>query len=151
MQIVQQSSGRGDLLQRNARYATHELIQIVFSRMPEFEEGGGTASEEEGESGYGIGCVTDIFRFLCSLFNGVELSDGEGTAAADEDVQLFALVLITTAIELSGDTIGRHPNLLALVQDDLFHHLIHYGTFCSPLVLSMICSTVLNNYHFLRR
>ncbi|KAL0354943.1 UNVERIFIED_CONTAM: ARF guanine-nucleotide exchange factor GNL2 [Sesamum radiatum] len=38
-----------------------------------------------------------------------------------------------------------------MIQDDLFHHLIHYGASASPLVLSMISSTVLNIYHFLRR
>ena len=70
---------------------------------------------------------------------------------ADEDVQLFALVLINCAIEVSGDGIGKHPKLLRMIQDDLFHHLIHYGTCSSPLVLSMICSIVLNIYHFLRR
>ncbi|KAE8706485.1 ARF guanine-nucleotide exchange factor GNL2 [Hibiscus syriacus] len=81
----------------------------------------------------------------------VESTEGATCHTADEDVQLFALVLINCAIELSGDEIGRHPKLLRMVQDDLFHHLIHYGTCSSPLVLSMICSTVLNIYHFLRR
>lgn len=70
---------------------------------------------------------------------------------AEEDIQLFALVLINSALELSGDSIGRNPKLLRMVQDDLFHHLIHHGACSSPLVLSMICSTVLNTYHFLRR
>lgn len=161
--VVQQSANRGDLLQRTARYTMHELIQIIFSRLPEIEVRDGEDSESDTEdadlggsldSGYGIRCVIDVFHFLCSLMNVVEIGemmDGLASRTADEDVQLFALVLINSAVELSGDAIGKHPRLLRMVQDDLFHHLIHYGARCNPLVLSMICSTVLNIYHFLRR
>ncbi|KFK26192.1 hypothetical protein AALP_AA8G214600 [Arabis alpina] len=163
-QVVQQSAGRGDLLQRNGRYTMHELIQIIFSRLPDFEvRGGGDDGGEDSESdtdeidmssGYGIRCCIDIFHFLCSLLNVVEVvenSEGTSVHTADEDVQIFALVLINSAIELSGDAIGQHPKLLRMVQDDLFHHLIHYGASSSPLVLSMISSCILNIYHFLRK
>lgn len=162
--VVQQSASRGDLLQRTARYTMNELIQIIFSRLPEMEVRDGEESESDTEdadlggsmdSGYGIRCVIDVFHFLCSLLNVVEMVEvgdgGLGSRTADEDVQLFALVLINSAVELSGDAIGKHPKLLRMVQDDLFHHLIHYGAASNPLVLSMICSTVLNIYHFLRR
>ncbi|KAJ0032016.1 hypothetical protein Pint_13148 [Pistacia integerrima] len=159
-QVVQQSANRGDLLQRSARYTMHELIQIIFSRLPEIEVKSGEASESDSEdfdsdrnldSGYGVRSAVDIFHFLCSLLNVVQIMETEGSHSADEDVQLFALVLINSSIELSGEAIGKHPKLLRMIQDDLFHHLIHYGEGSSPLVLSMICSTVLNIYHFLRR
>ncbi|KAL2321246.1 hypothetical protein Fmac_030215 [Flemingia macrophylla] len=161
-QVVQQSATRGDLLQRSARYTMHELIQVVFTRLPEIDEDNREDSEsdtedgDEGgglESGYGVRCAIDIFHFLCSLLNVVSIveADGSGSHTADEDVQIFALVLINSAIELSGDEIGKHPKLLRMIQDDLFHHLIYYGTWSSSFVLSMICSTVLNAYHFLRR
>ncbi|KAG2279138.1 hypothetical protein Bca52824_061693 [Brassica carinata] len=153
-QVVQQSAGRGDLLQRNGRYTMHELIQIIFSRLPDFEvrgEEGGEDSESDTDeidmnSGYGIRCCIDIF-----ISYVVENSEGTSVHTADEDVQIFALVLINSAIELSGDAIGQHPKLLRMVQDDLFHHLIHYGASSSPLVLSMISSCILNIYHFLRK
>lgn len=173
-QVVQHSAGKGDLLQRNARYALHELIQIIFSRLPdlaikdsesepESESGSesetGTDDSSGGDadanlnSGYGIRSAVDIFHFLCSLLNVVRVVEMEGSTFhdPDEDVQHFALVLINSAIELSGEEIGRHSKLLRMIQENLFHHLIHYGTCSSPLVLSMICSTVLNIYHFLRR
>lgn len=169
-QVVQQSASRGDLLQRNARYTMYELVQMVFSRLPEIDDGGNGCDgysdsdpDDEGrasnagsrpEGGYGPRCMVDIFQFLCSLLNVVEVVDSaEGFASMcyDEDIQLFALILINSAVELGGESIGRHPKLLRMVQDDLFHHLIHYGTRTCPLVLSMICSTVLNLYHFLRR
>ncbi|GLT51689.1 hypothetical protein SLA2020_250820 [Shorea laevis] len=157
-QVVQQFANRGDLLQRNARYTMHELIRIVFTRLPDITVNEGENSESDtddadGDSSYGLRCAVDIFHFLCSLLNVMETGDYDGVtlSTADEDIQLFALVLINTAIELSGEVIGKHPKLLRMIQDDLFHHLIHYGTCSSPLVLSMICSTVLNIYHFLRR
>ncbi|KZV43335.1 hypothetical protein F511_30071 [Dorcoceras hygrometricum] len=154
-QVVQQSAGRGDLLQRNGRYTMHELIQIIYWRLPEIEVNDWENSESDTEdntmdSGYGIRSAIDIFHFLCSLLNVVEIMDSDGLTT-DENIQHFALVLINSAIELSGDSIGKHPKLLRKIHDDLFHHLIHYGANSSPLVLSMICSTVLNIYHFLRR
>ncbi|ESW24808.1 hypothetical protein PHAVU_004G161900 [Phaseolus vulgaris] len=162
-QVVQQSASRGDLLQRSARYTMHELIQVVFKRLPEIEakdrEGDSDSDMEDGdeggglETGYGVRCAIDIFHFLCSLLNVVSIVEADGSTShtADEDVQIFALVLINSAIELSGDEIGKHPKLLRMIQDDLFHHLIYYGTWSSSFVLSMICSTVLNAFHFLRR
>lgn len=164
-QVVQQSVNRGDLLQRSARYTMHELIQDVYARLPEIDikdnrEGDSESDIEEDDddnssmehSGYGVRCCIDIFHFLCSLLNVVSIveADGPTTHTADEDVQIFALVLINSAIELSGDKIGNHPKLLRMIQDDLFHHLIYYGSWSSSFVLSMICSTVLNAYHFLR-
>ncbi|XP_031095234.1 ARF guanine-nucleotide exchange factor GNL2-like [Ipomoea triloba] len=158
-QVVQQSASRGDLLQRSARFTMHELVHIVYSRLPEVEVTDWENSESDTEdsamddSGYGIRAAVDIFHFLCSLLNVVEVveSDGVTYQTADESIQLFALVLINSAIVLSGDSIGMHPKLLRMIQDDLFHHLIHYGSCSGPLVLSMICSIVLNIYHFLRR
>ncbi|KAL2242806.1 ARF guanine-nucleotide exchange factor GNL2 [Sesamum indicum] len=157
-QVVQQSASRGDLLQRSARYTMYELIQIIYSRLPDIEVKDWENSESDTEdnnmdSGYGIRSAIDIFHFLCSLLNVVDImeTDGPTVQIADESTQVFALYLINSAIELSEDSIGKHPKLLRMIQDDLFHHLIHYGASSSPLVLSMICSTVLNIYHFLRR
>ncbi|XP_059638176.1 ARF guanine-nucleotide exchange factor GNL2 [Cornus florida] len=156
-QVVQQSAGRGDLLQRGARYTMHELIQTIYYRLPDIEVKDADNSESDSEdssldSRYGIRSAVDIFHFLCSLLNVVvEHPEGLAAQSADEDIQLFGLILINSAIELSGDSIGKHPKLLRMIQDDLFHHLIHYGMCSSPLILSMICSTVLNIYHFLRR
>ncbi|KAK1413915.1 hypothetical protein QVD17_29652 [Tagetes erecta] len=157
-QVVQRSAHQGDLLQRTARHTMHDIIQIIFSRLPEIEIGDWENSESDtedniDEAGYGIRCAVDIFHFLCSLLNVVGIVETEGSPAltADEDVQVFALVLINSALELSGDCIGKHKKLLRMVQDDLFHHLIHYGAASSsPLVLSMICSTVWNIYYFHR-
>ncbi|KAL7139776.1 hypothetical protein ABFS83_09G075300 [Erythranthe nasuta] len=156
-QVVQQSAGRGDLLQRNARHTMHELIQMIYSRLPDIEVKDWENSESDTEdnnldSRYGIRSAVDIFHFLCSLLNVVDIMETDGLTfqIADENTQVFALYLINSAIELSGDSIGKHPKLLRMIQDDLFHHLIHYGASSSPLVLSMISSTVLNIYHFLR-
>ncbi|KAL8242998.1 hypothetical protein R6Q59_013300 [Mikania micrantha] len=157
-QVVQRSAHQGDLLQRTARHTMHDIIQIVFSRLPEIESGDWENSDSDtedmvDETGYGIRCAVDIFHFLCSLLNVVGISETEGSPAltADEDVQVFALVLINSVLELSGDCIGKHKKLLRMVQDDLFHHLIHYGSSStSPLVLSMICSTVWTIYYFHR-
>lgn len=160
LQVIQQSAIRGDLLQRNARHTLHELVQNIFSRFPEINNREKSRNDfqnpdldNEMESGYGVRSAVDIFSFLCSLLSVVEGAEMEGSQvpAAEEDIQLFALVLINSAIELSGDEIGKQPQLLKMIEDDLFHHLIYYGTCCSPLVLSVICSTVLNIYNFLRR
>ncbi|KAF7816403.1 ARF guanine-nucleotide exchange factor GNOM-like [Senna tora] len=102
---------------------------------------------------YGVPCMVEIFHFLCSLLNVVEhmgMSPRSNTIAFDEDVPLFALTLINSAIELGGSSFRHHPKLLSLIQDELFRNLMQFGLSMSPLVLSMVCSIVLNLYHHLR-
>ncbi|KAK7300750.1 hypothetical protein RJT34_11599 [Clitoria ternatea] len=102
---------------------------------------------------YGIPCMVEIFHFLCSLLNVAEhmgMSPRSNTIAFDEDVPLFALTLINSAIELGGPSFHQHPRLLSLIQDELFRNLMQFGLSMSPLVLSMVCSIVLNLYHHLR-
>ncbi|KAK7290144.1 hypothetical protein RIF29_04358 [Crotalaria pallida] len=102
---------------------------------------------------YGVPCMVEIFHFLCSLLNVVEhmgMNPRSNTIAFDEDVPLFALTLINSAIELGGPSFRRHPRLLSLIQDELFSNLMQFGLSMSPLVLSMVCSIVLNLYHHLR-
>ncbi|XWS26881.1 hypothetical protein CRYUN_Cryun26dG0068200 [Craigia yunnanensis] len=55
--VVQQSVTRGDLLQRSARYTMHELIQIIFSRLPDVEVNEGENSESETEDDENSGCA----------------------------------------------------------------------------------------------
>lgn len=102
---------------------------------------------------YGVPCMVEIFHFLCSLLNVVE-NMGMGlranSVAFDEDVPLFALGLINSAIELGGPAIRHHPRLLSLLQDELFRNLMQFGLSMSPLILSMVCSIVLNLYQHLR-
>ncbi|XP_061368937.1 ARF guanine-nucleotide exchange factor GNOM-like [Gastrolobium bilobum] len=102
---------------------------------------------------YGVLCMVEIFHFLCSLLNVVEhmgMNPRSNTMAFDEDVPLFALTLINSAIEMGGPSFRCHPRLLSLIQDELFRNLMQFGLSLSPLVLSMVCSIVLNLYHHLR-
>ncbi|XP_007045997.2 PREDICTED: ARF guanine-nucleotide exchange factor GNOM isoform X1 [Theobroma cacao] len=102
---------------------------------------------------YGVPCMVEIFHFLCSLLNAAEhvgMGPRSNTLAFDEDVPLFALGLINSAIELGGPSFRRHPRLLSLIQDELFRNLMQFGLSMSPLILSMVCSIVLNLYHHLR-
>lgn len=102
---------------------------------------------------YGVPSMVEIFNFLCSLLNAVEhvgVGPRSNSLAYDEDVPLFALGLINSAIELGGAALSHHPEILALVQNDLFHSLIQFGLSPSPLILSTVCSIVLNLYHLMR-
>ncbi|GLU09481.1 hypothetical protein SLE2022_334170 [Rubroshorea leprosula] len=102
---------------------------------------------------YGVPSMVEIFHFLCSLLNVVEqvgMGLRSNTIAFDEDVPLFGLGLINSAIELGGSSFRDHPRLLNLIQDELFHNLMQLGLSMSPLILSMVCSIVLNLYHHLR-
>ncbi|KAI5558861.1 hypothetical protein BDE02_17G070100 [Populus trichocarpa] len=102
---------------------------------------------------YGVPCMVEIFHFLCSLLNVAE-HIGKGprsnTIAFYEDVPLFALGLINSAIELGGPSIHCQPRLLSLIQDELFSNLMQFDLSTSPLILSMVCSIALNLYHHLR-
>ncbi|KAI3699710.1 hypothetical protein L2E82_44175 [Cichorium intybus] len=102
---------------------------------------------------YGVPSMVEIFNFLCSLLNAVEhsgITPRSNSLAYDEDVPLFALGLINSAIELGGTALSHHPEILALIQNDLFHGLIQFGLSPSPLILSTVCSIVLNLYNLMR-
>ncbi|KAL5569029.1 hypothetical protein UlMin_025604 [Ulmus minor] len=102
---------------------------------------------------FGIPCMVEIFHFLCSLLNIVErvgLGFKSNTIAFDEDVPLFALGLINSVVELIGPSIRHHPRLLSTIREELFQDMMKFGLSVSPLILSMVCSIVLNLYHHLR-
>lgn len=102
---------------------------------------------------FGVPCMVEILHFLCSLLNVIEHADmsrKSNSLAFDEDVPLFALGLINSAIELGGSSFQRHPALLNLIQDNLFCNLMQFGMSTSSLILSMVCSIVLNLYQHLR-
>nr|CAD1824206.1 unnamed protein product [Ananas comosus var. bracteatus] len=122
-QVVQQSAHRTDLLQRSARHTMHDLVQAVFARLPEVRaaESGDLGSDLEDDDGppvgYGARCMVDIFHFLCSLLNVGEMVDfiegyGSPSISSDEDVQLFALVLINSAVELGAKQLGSTRSFL---------------------------------------
>ncbi|KAL6602869.1 hypothetical protein ACP70R_043230 [Stipagrostis hirtigluma subsp. patula] len=103
---------------------------------------------------FGVPCMVEILQFLCSLLNiaeDIEVNPRMNPIDYDEDVPLFALGLINSAIELSASSIHRHPKLLAFVQDELFRNLMHFGLSMSPLILSTVCSIVFTLFYHLRQ
>ncbi|XP_073122647.1 ARF guanine-nucleotide exchange factor GNOM-like isoform X1 [Henckelia pumila] len=112
-----------------------------------------TSSDSSMADPYGIPAMVEIFHFLCSLLNvmeNIDIGPRSNPIAYDEDVPLFALGLINSAIELGGASFGNHPKLLTLIQEELLYNLMHFGLSMSPLILSTVCSIVLNLYHHLR-
>ncbi|KAK9689601.1 hypothetical protein RND81_09G070700 [Saponaria officinalis] len=102
---------------------------------------------------YGVPSMVEIFNFLCSLLNVVDhigIGPRSNGSAYDEDAPLFALGLINSAIELGESSFLKHPSLLHLIQDEPFRNMMLFGLSPSPLILSMVCSIVLNLYHHLR-
>ncbi|KAB2033953.1 hypothetical protein ES319_D04G051200v1 [Gossypium barbadense] len=102
---------------------------------------------------FGIPCMVEIFQFLCSLLKvteNIDIGPKSNMIVHDEDVPLFALGLINSAIELGGSLFSKHPKLLAVIQDELFYNLMQFGLSMSPLILSTVCSIVLNLYYHLR-
>ena len=99
---------------------------------------------------YGIVGIGEIFRYLCSLLDSGVIT-GQRIRAIDEDVPLFALGLINTAVELGGNSFSLHTELLAIIQENLFESIMQLALPSkNPLILSMVCSVVLNLYHHLR-
>ncbi|KAI4455886.1 guanyl-nucleotide exchange factor [Holotrichia oblita] len=65
---------------------------------------------------YGIASVRELFRFLISLCNPM---DKQNT-----DVMIhLGLSLLTVALEVGADSIGKYSSLLSLVKDDLCRNL----------------------------
>lgn len=143
----------------SANFASNTSLSLAATMVEDGTIGAGSGQEAVSfdlhlmTEPYGVPCMVEIFHFLCSLLNVVEhmgMGPRSNTVAFDEDVPLFALGLINSAIELGGPSIRHHPRLLNLIQDELFHNLMQFGLSMSPLILSMVCSIVLNLYHHLR-
>ncbi|KAK4393141.1 ARF guanine-nucleotide exchange factor GNOM [Sesamum angolense] len=170
--IVHQASSKSELLQRISRHTMHELVSAnhtleekqyvdgyasADSDISKNENAHGKDSTSSGDSSmmdpYGVPAMVEIFHFLCSLLNvmeNIEVGPRSNPIAYHEDVPLFALGLINSAIELGGAYFGNHPKLFALIQEELFYNLMQFGLSMSPLILSTVCSIVLNLYHHLR-
>lgn len=61
---------------------------------------------------YGLPCIRELLRFLISLCNPL---DKQNTDAMIH----MGLSLLTIALEVSADSIGKYDTLLELVKDDL--------------------------------
>ncbi|KAK1400124.1 ARF guanine-nucleotide exchange factor GNOM [Heracleum sosnowskyi] len=153
------SNSEYDTQASSGSFASNASTGLVAAAMDEniFTPGNGNVSASFDlhmmTEPYGIPSMVEIFQFLCSLLDAVEhmaVGPRGNTIAFDEDVPLFALGLINSAIELGGPSICRHPRLLYLIQDELFRNLMQFGLSMSPLILSMVCSIVLNLYQHLR-
>mmetsp|Transcript_37601 Transcript_37601/g.72072 ORF Transcript_37601/g.72072 Transcript_37601/m.72072 type:complete len:1470 (+) Transcript_37601:478-4887(+) len=96
------------------------------------------AAEAELGAPYGLPCVLEVFQFLVSL---VSVED-----AGSEDLCVFGLTLINSALEEGGMGFVKHPAVLANVQLDLFRGLLAAGTSSNLSVLSFMCTVFLNLY-----
>lgn len=143
----------------STNFASNASIGLVATAIDENIGGSGGGKEAVSydlhmmTGPYGVPCMVEIFNFLCSSLNVNEhtgMGPRSNTIAFDEDGPLFSLGLINSAIELGGPSIRRHPRLLSLIQDELFRNLMQFGLSMSPLILSMVCSMVLNLYNHLR-
>lgn len=71
---------------------------------------------------YGLASVRELFRFLISLCNPM---DKQNT-----DVMIhLGLSLLTVALEVGADSIGKYSSLLSLVRDDLCRNLFSVSIF----------------------
>ncbi|TVU07913.1 hypothetical protein EJB05_41290, partial [Eragrostis curvula] len=119
----------------------------------EVGDGSSIAQDKAMMEPLGVPCMIEILQFMCSLLNiaeDIEVNPRMNPIDFDEDVPLFALGLINSAIELAASSIHRHPKLLAFVQDELFRNLMHFGLSMSPLILSTVCSIVFTLFYHLR-
>ncbi|KAK3133946.1 hypothetical protein QOZ80_6AG0543110 [Eleusine coracana subsp. coracana] len=119
----------------------------------EVGDGSGVVQDKAMMEPFGVPCMIEILQFMCSLLNiaeDMEVNPRINPIDFDEDVPLFALGLINSAIELSASSIHKHPKLLAFVQDELFRNLMHFGLSMSPLILSTVCSIVFTLFYHLR-
>lgn len=65
---------------------------------------------------YGLPCISELLRFLISLINPMDKQNS--------DVMIhMGLSLLTIALEVGADSIGKYDSLLEMVKDDLCRNL----------------------------
>lgn len=65
---------------------------------------------------YGLPCIRELFRFLITLINPL---DKQNTDAMIH----MGLSLLTIALEVGADSIGKYDTLMVMVKDDLCRNL----------------------------
>ncbi|XP_054265993.1 Golgi-specific brefeldin A-resistance guanine nucleotide exchange factor 1-like isoform X2 [Macrosteles quadrilineatus] len=75
-----------------------------------------TPQEEGPLVPYGVLCVRELFRFLVSLCNPLNKENSEVIIHT-------GLTLLTVALEVGADAIGKYATLLTIVKDDLCRNL----------------------------
>ncbi|XP_066992463.2 Golgi-specific brefeldin A-resistance guanine nucleotide exchange factor 1 [Anabrus simplex] len=65
---------------------------------------------------YGLVCVRELFRFLISLCNPLDKQN-------NETMVHLGLTLLTVALEIGADSVGKFNSLLSLVKDELCRNL----------------------------
>ncbi|XP_069705453.1 Golgi-specific brefeldin A-resistance guanine nucleotide exchange factor 1 isoform X3 [Periplaneta americana] len=94
---------------RGVRFMSQEIGQDATVAMP-------TCSGSQPLVPYGVVCVRELFRFLISLCNPL---DKQNT----ETMIHMGLTLLTVALEIGADSIGKYNSLLSLVKDELCRNL----------------------------
>lgn len=74
------------------------------------------------EDSFGIVCINDFLRILVSMISPFNQYQHM------ESTRVFALSLITTAIQVSGNEIPAHPSLYSLVSDPISKHVLQIIT-----------------------
>lgn len=71
---------------------------------------------------YGLPLIHELLRFLISLVNPLDKQNS--------DVMIhMGLSLLTIALEVGADSIGKYDSLLEMVKDDLCRNLFSVGAF----------------------
>lgn len=65
---------------------------------------------------YGLPCIRELLRFLISLCNPL---DKQNT----DTMMHMGLSLLTVALEVGADSIGKYDTLMTLVKDDMCKNL----------------------------
>lgn len=81
------------------------------------------ATDTTGDSDpFGIICINEFLRILISMISP------SNQFQYMESTRVFALLLINTAIEVSGEEISTHPSLMILVSDSICKHILQIMT-----------------------
>lgn len=86
---------------------------------------------------YGLVCVRELFRFLISLCNPLDKQNTEVMIH-------LGLTLLTVALEVGADSIGKYSTLLALAKNELSRNLFSVRNF----VIYMLFYIIMRNLNF---
>lgn len=88
---------------------------------------------------YGLPCIRELLRFLITLINPL---DKQNTDAMIH----MGLSLLTIALEVGADSIGKYDTLLEMMKDDLCRNLFAVSVFpgndLDEMHLSLECKSV---------
>eukprot|EP00742_Colponemidia_sp_Colp-10_P009616 GILJ01010503.1.p1 GENE.GILJ01010503.1~~GILJ01010503.1.p1 ORF type:complete len:1514 (+),score=239.29 GILJ01010503.1:28-4569(+) len=153
-----------ELLHKTAENIFMQMILTIFTRLSTFEDtfhrshtalikqrstsdsDSGTESvTDEVVTGYSVSCLYNVLKFLGTLTSTPVDSPNY------EEARVLGLSVINVALETGGESIGKFPQLVSVIQDDICKSLLQNSRTDNLIILASTLRVVFNLFKTIKQ